>query len=82
MKGTLTVVDPGASTATLSSPAGAHDMAAMTGSSGDTRPLPVDLQHLPQPQVARPITPTEPAYVKYDLTTQKVTAQMADGRRL
>ena len=41
--------------------------------------MPANLKPLPSPQVAPPITRTEPAYVKFDLTTQKVTAQMADG---
>src|SRR5205823_6073729 len=60
----------------------AHDMAGMpTVSSPDSliKPLPANLIRLPLPQVAPPIARTEPAYVKYDLTTQKVTAQMADG---
>jgi nitrite reductase (NO-forming) len=41
--------------------------------------LPTNLKPLLSPQVAPAITRTEPAYVKYDLTTQKVTALMADG---
>jgi nitrite reductase (NO-forming) len=45
----------------------------------DIRPLPADVSPLPAPPMALPITRTEPAYVKYELTTQKVTALMADG---
>ena len=73
MRGILTVVDsqgmvemPGMS-------------AASTGFAPDIKPLPADLKPLPLPQVAPPIDRTEPAYVKFDLTTEKVTAQMADG---
>ena len=83
MKGTLTVVDPLAPGSPAPIPASAaHDMAGMpTVSSPDSliKPLPANLIRLPLPQVAPPIARTEPAYVKYDLTTQKVTAQMADG---
>jgi nitrite reductase (NO-forming) len=84
MKGTLTVVDPLAavSSAPLPAASAAHDMAGMPSvSSPDIliKPLPANLIRLPPPQAAPPIARTEPAYVKYDLTTQKVTAQMADG---
>jgi nitrite reductase (NO-forming) len=43
------------------------------------KPLPANLQPLGVPQMAPPITRTEPAYVKFDLVTSKVTAQLADG---
>jgi nitrite reductase (NO-forming) len=83
MKGTLTVVDP---SAVQSAPASAHDMAstsspaaANASSAPDIQPLPADLKSLPAPQMAPPINRTEPAYVKFDLTTQKATAQLADG---
>jgi len=82
MKGSVTIVDPLAPAAPAPQAASsmAHDMPGMaTTSSPDIQPLPVNLVRLPLPQVAPPITRTEPAYVKYDLTTQKVTAQMADG---
>src|SRR5206468_9663625 len=58
----------------------AQDMPGMaTTTRPDIQPLPANLVRLPLPQVAPPITRTEPAYVKFDLTTRKVTAQMADG---
>jgi nitrite reductase (NO-forming) len=86
MRGTLTVVDPAASAAPAAStaqPASASmaDMPGMTTTAAapDIQPLPANLTRLPLPQVAPPVTRTEPAYVKYDLTTQKVSAQMADG---
>ncbi len=80
MQGALTVVD-GSGVAPAAQPAAA--MAGMPGmgnvSAPDIQPLPADLKTLPAPQIAPPIDRTEPAYVKFDLTTQKVTAQMADG---
>lgn len=79
MKGTLTVVDPDASAAPAAQATASHDMASMASPSADIKPLPADLQRLPQPVVAPPITRTEPAYVKYDLTTKKAVAQLADG---
>jgi len=85
MKGTLTVIDPGTGVAAQNAPSqgSTQSMAGMNGtgavSAPDIQPLPADLKPLPAPQMAPPITRTEPAYVKYDLTTQKVTAQMADG---
>jgi nitrite reductase (NO-forming) len=68
-------------------PAGSMAGMPMGSSSGtpngssapDIKPLPADLKPLQAPAVAPPITRNEPAYVKYDLTTQKVVAQMADG---
>jgi nitrite reductase (NO-forming) len=84
MKGTLTVVDPLAavSSAPIQAASAAHDMAGMpTTSSPDIliKPRPANLQPLGTPQIAPPITRTEPAYIKFDLTTTKVTAQLADG---
>jgi nitrite reductase (NO-forming) len=81
MKGTLSVVDP---LAALTAPvAVAHDMGSMPGmsttSTPDIKPLPADLKPLPAPQMAGPLNRTEPGYVKFDLTTNKVTAQLADG---
>jgi nitrite reductase (NO-forming) len=85
MKGSLTVVDPTAASASVAEST-SHDMAGMAGmamtstaSGADVKPLPADLKPLPAPQFAPPINRTEPAYVKFDLTTQKVTAQLADG---
>ncbi len=77
MQGTLTVVDPNAAAA----PAAAMPGMTMAGpgAAPDIKPLPANLSPLPLPQVAPPIDRTEPAYVKFDLTTQKVTAQLADG---
>jgi nitrite reductase (NO-forming) len=80
MQGKLTVVDLSAPAAPPAS--AAQDMPGMgatTPSVADIKPLPANLKPLLSPQVAPPITRTEPAYVKYDLTTQKVTALMADG---
>jgi nitrite reductase (NO-forming) len=85
MKGTLTIVDPNATGAPLAQPASgsAQNMAAMPGmsvaSSPDIKPLPANLKPLDAPQIAPPITRTEPAYVKFDLETTKVTAQLANG---
>jgi nitrite reductase (NO-forming) len=82
MKGTLTVIDPLAavSPAPQAASTTAHDMPGMATTSGaDIKPLPANLVRLPRPQVAAPITRGEPAYVKFDLATTKVTAQMADG---
>jgi nitrite reductase (NO-forming) len=82
MKGSLTVVDPLAPAAPAAQAASstAHDMPGMaSSSSAEIKPLPANLVRLPLPQVAPPITRTEPAYVKFDLTTTKVTAQLADG---
>jgi nitrite reductase (NO-forming) len=80
MKGTLMVIDPAVGAPVASS---STSIAAMPGmnmaSTPDIQPLPADLKPLPAPQIAPPIDRTEPAYVKFDLTTQKVTAQMADG---
>jgi nitrite reductase (NO-forming) len=82
MKGTLTVVDPLAPAAPVALPA-AHDMAGMPGmaatSAPDIKSLPANLKPLGAPSVAPPITRTEPAYVKFDLVTTKVTATMASG---
>jgi nitrite reductase (NO-forming) len=84
MKGTLTVVDPLAAVlpAPQAASSTAHDMPGMaTTSSADIliKPLPANLARLPLPQVAPPITRSESAYVKFDLTTTRVTAQLADG---
>jgi nitrite reductase (NO-forming) len=82
MTGTLTVVDPKAVGASAPVPglAPAHDMGGMaSAASPDIKPLPANLKPLGAPQVAPPITRTEPAYVKFDLTTTKVTARLADG---
>src|SRR2546425_4210179 len=81
MKGTLSVVDPSAA-ALVAHPAASSmaDMPGMsTSSTPDVQPLPASLKPLPAPLVALPIDRTEPAYVRLDLTTQKVTAQLADG---
>src|SRR5579859_2380782 len=45
----------------------------------DIKPLPDNLTSMPAPQTAPPIDRTEPAYVKFNLETRKVTARMADG---
>jgi nitrite reductase (NO-forming) len=79
MKGTLTVVDPNAASAQSSSASMAGMPGPANSAAPDIKPLPANLKPLPAPQVAPPITRTEPAYVKFDLTTQQVTAQMADG---
>jgi nitrite reductase (NO-forming) len=88
MRGTLTVVDATSSTTAAIQPAApvTNPMAGMPGmaSSGlpstpDILPLPDGLKPLPAPELAPQITRSEPAYVRYDLTTQKVTALMADG---
>ena len=87
MKGTLMVVDPQAPVASAPIPTGSGVPQAMAGmpgmaaaaSSPDIRPLPADLKPLGAPQIAPPITRTEPAYVKFNLETTKVTAQMANG---
>jgi nitrite reductase (NO-forming) len=84
MQGTLTVVDPtAAAPVSQPAPASTTSMAGMPGmttsSVADIRPLPADLKPLSAPQIAPPIDRTDAAYVKLDLTTQKVTAQMADG---
>jgi nitrite reductase (NO-forming) len=86
MKGTFSVVDPSVGAALLAQSAPVGSMAGMPGMSSasttsapDIRPMPAGLSPLPSPLVAPAITRTEPAYVKYDLTTQKATAQMADG---
>jgi nitrite reductase (NO-forming) len=84
MKGTLTVVDPlaGVAAAPQAASSVSHDMPGMaTSSSTDIliTPLPANLQPLGVPQMAPPITRMEPAYVKFDLVTSKVTAQLADG---
>jgi nitrite reductase (NO-forming) len=79
MKGTLTVVDPTAATApSAQSATTTHDMTSMAATP-DIKPLPADLKSMPAPQVAPPIERSEPAYVKFDLVTSKVTARMADG---
>src|SRR5919199_299534 len=87
MKGTLTVVAPGAAS-TAAAPATpnqmtGHDMSGMPGMSSATapaaQPVPADLKSMPAPHVAPPVNRTEPAYVKFDLETRKVTARMADG---
>jgi nitrite reductase (NO-forming) len=55
-------------------------MPGMTSASApDIQPLPADLKALPAPEIAPPIARSEPAYVTFDLTTQKVTAKLADG---
>ena len=87
MKGTLTVVAPGAA-----APAGAtaasgqmtgHDMTNMPGMTAATspvaNPIPADLASLPAPQVAPPIHRTQPAHVTFNLESSKVVARMADG---
>src|SRR6266568_1525836 len=86
MKGTLTVVDPQATVTSAPILAGGSVPQAMAGmpgmagaSSPDIKPLPADLKPLGAPQMAPPITRTEPAYVKFNLETTKVTAQMANG---
>jgi nitrite reductase (NO-forming) len=84
MKGTLSVVDPTSVSAPVgqpaSGPAAIADMPGMSmGSAPDIQPLPANLKSLPAPQIAPPIDRTEPAYVKFDLTTEKATATMADG---
>jgi nitrite reductase (NO-forming) len=87
MKGTLTVVDPQAPVASaplpVSSTQGMAGMPGMAGpavtSSPDIKPLPADLGPLGAPQIAPPITRTEPAYVKFNLETTKITAQLANG---
>jgi nitrite reductase (NO-forming) len=82
MKGSLTIVDPLATAAPQAASSTAHDMPGMaTSSNADIliKPLPANLQPLGAPQIAPPITRTEPAYVKFDLATTRVTAQMADG---
>ena len=79
MKGTLTVVD-GSGTAPVVAPA--HDTGSMSTSANsvaDIKPLPAGLQRLPAPVVAPPIDRSEPAYMKFELETRKVTARMADG---
>jgi nitrite reductase (NO-forming) len=73
MKGTLTVGESLAQSPVASMPA----MAGMAAP--DIKPMPADLKPLLAPQVAAPITRSEPAYVKFNLETQKVTARMADG---
>jgi nitrite reductase (NO-forming) len=89
MRGTLTVVDASASTTAAPQPAApaVNPMANMPGmassssmpSAPDILPLPDGLKPLPAPELAPPITRAESAYVRYDLTTQRVTALMADG---
>ena len=80
MKGTLTVVDPTAAAPVAQASNNMGGMPGMsTGPAPDIQPLPANLKSLPAPQIAPPIDRTEPAYVKFDLTTQKVTAQLADG---
>jgi nitrite reductase (NO-forming) len=78
MKGTLSVVDPSAATNPVAAAQPvAHDMGTMSTSSA--APVPADLKSLPAPHVAPPVNRTEPAYVKFDLETSRVTARMADG---
>ena len=82
MKGTLNVVDPSAAAPAFIASASMADMPGMnanTASTPDIQPLPINVKSLPSPQVAPPIDRTEPAYVKLDLTTQQVTARLADG---
>jgi nitrite reductase (NO-forming) len=85
MKGTLTVVDPAAPGAAAAVPASASStsMSEMPGMSmatpPDVQPLLANVKPLPAPQAAGPIERDAPAYVRFDLTTEKVTAQMADG---
>jgi nitrite reductase (NO-forming) len=80
MKGTLSVVEPGAAAAPAVSMADMPGMSAPSSASvADIKPLPADLKPLRAPQMAGPLNRTEPASVKFDLTTEKVTAQMADG---
>jgi len=78
MKGTLTVVDPNATSATAPS-AAAPSAQYAAASTADIKPLPAGLKPLPVPVVAPPITRSEPAHIKYDLTTEKATATLADG---
>jgi nitrite reductase (NO-forming) len=87
MKGTLTAVDPNGAAAPVAAVSSSMaDMPGMpgmtastTGSAADIKPLPANLTALPAPTMAPPLDRTEPAYVKLDLNTQKVTALMADG---
>jgi nitrite reductase (NO-forming) len=85
MKGTLTIVNPQAAAAPTPAPAASasNSMAGMPGttvaSGADIKPLPADLKPLGTPQMAPPITRTEPAYVKFNLETTKVTALLASG---
>jgi nitrite reductase (NO-forming) len=79
MKGTLTVLDSGVAAAPAASTSSMADMPGMSSATTSAAPLPADLKPLPLPQVAPPIDRAEPAYVKFDLTTEKVTARMADG---
>jgi nitrite reductase (NO-forming) len=79
MKGTLTVVDPmAAASPIVQSQSTTRDMSSV-GAAPDIKPLPADLKSMPAPRVAPPITRSEPAYVKFDLETSKVTARVADG---
>jgi nitrite reductase (NO-forming) len=82
MKGTLIVIDPQTALAPASQPASgvANDMGSMPiASSAAIKQLPANLNKLGAPQAASPISRTEPAYVKFDLVTTKVTAQLASG---
>jgi len=76
-KGTRSVIDANAANSAVG--AAAAPAAPATTSQPDIQPLPANLTPLTAPQVAPPITRTAPAYVKYDLETTKVVAQMADG---
>jgi nitrite reductase (NO-forming) len=80
MKGSLTVVDPTAAPPLVQPVPVQPGMAGMnTVSAPGMQPLPADLKPLQAPHIAPPIERTEPAYVKFDLTTEKVTAKLADG---
>ena len=84
MKGTLSVVDPAAAAGVRQpAPAASSTVADMPGmamgTTSDIQPLPADLKPLAVPQMAPPVDRTEPAYVRFDLTTQKVTARLSDG---
>jgi nitrite reductase (NO-forming) len=80
MKGTLTVIDPSAPPPVVQPVPAAHDMTGMgTDSAPAILPLPADLKPLPAPQIVPPLDRATPAYVKFDLTTEKVTAKLADG---
>src|SRR5262249_10201821 len=84
MQGTLAVIDPtAAAPGVLPAQASAASMTRMPGMSSSTtpdiQPLPAYLKPLPAPQIASPIERSEPAYVKLELTTEKVTAKLSDG---
>ena len=77
MKGTLIVTGGGQEAAAQAAPA----YPAQTEARADSgvKPLPEGITSLPAPQVAAPITRTEPALVTIELETREMTAVMADG---